>query len=138
MGPWWPLSGAFGSVTLRYVDIRAGHSRHCKHPFTARAVTNPCKSGLSQGRGAKRLPPVTHKFTGGSLQGNYDGGVSVHAAQVQDQLGIAVALQHDGNAPVLLVEVACGVVRDLAVLRFGAVAGGGPGGDVQDAVRHVG
>jgi hypothetical protein len=86
----------------------------------------------------KRLLPVTLSVTGGSLQSKYDGGGSVHAAQVQDQLGIAVALQHNGDAPVLLVEVAGRVVRNLAVLSLRSVAGCSPGGDVQDTLGHIG
>ena len=62
---------------------------------------------------------------------------SVHPAEVQDQFRVAVGLQDHRDAPVLLVEVAGGVVGDLAVLGLGAVARGGAGGNVQHALRHV-
>ena len=137
MGPWWPFLEAFGSVTLRYVDIQAGHSRHGKHPFTNPSVINTRKIKAYAWPRRQKAAVRDASVTAAALGGKYDGGASVHAAQVQDQLGIAVALQHHGDAPVLLVEVAGSVVRDLPVLGLWAVARGGPGGDVQNAVRHI-
>src|SRR6478735_11613768 len=84
----------------------------------------------------ERPPPVTRSHMEAAVQQTTDG--SVHSAEVQDQFGVTVGLQDHGDAPVLLVEVAGGVVGDLAVLGLGAVAGRGAGGNVQHALGHVG
>lgn len=61
----------------------------------------------------------------------------VHSSQVQHQLRFTVSLQDHRDAPVLLVEVAGCVIRDLAVLCLGAIASRGAGRDVKDSLWDV-
>lgn len=134
------MVAALRSVRQRHPPLCGQPSRqrrHSKHHFTTLAATHPCKIKVDVRPQGQKAAVRDVSVPDGSLQLNYDGGASVHPAEVQDQLTVAVALQHHGDAPVLLVEVAGGVVRDFAVLGLGAVTGSSPGRDVQDALGHL-